>query len=150
MIGKTARHVSRDDALDYVAGYTCSNDVSARDLQLGDPQWIRGKSLDTFCPIGPAFVTADEIPDPQVLDIRCLLNGEVMQESNTREMIFGVAELIEFSSTAFTLEPGDVILTGTPHGVGLGRDPQVWMQDGDTVVIEIEKLGRLENTCRMV
>jgi 2-keto-4-pentenoate hydratase/2-oxohepta-3-ene-1,7-dioic acid hydratase in catechol pathway len=150
VIGKTARHVSRDDALDYVAGYTCSNDVSARDLQLGDPQWIRGKSLDTFCPIGPAFVTADEVPDPQVLDIRCLLNGEVMQESNTREMIFGVAELIEFSSNAFTLEPGDVILTGTPHGVGMGRDPKVWMKDGDTVVIEIEKLGRLENTCRMV
>ncbi|MDE0465184.1 MAG: fumarylacetoacetate hydrolase family protein, partial [Caldilineaceae bacterium] len=114
------------------------------------PQWIRGKSLDTFCPIGPAFVTADEVPDPQDLGIRCLLNGEVMQESNTREMIFGVAELIEFSSNAFTLEPGDVILTGTPHGVGMGRDPQVWMKDGDTVVIEIEKLGRLENTCRMV
>ena len=150
VIGKTARHVSRDEALDYVAGYTCSNDVSARDLQLGDPQWIRGKSLDTFCPIGPAFVTADEVPDPQDLGIRCLLNGEVMQESNTREMIFGVAELIEFSSNAFTLEPGDVILTGTPHGVGMGRDPQIWMKDGDTVVIEIEKLGRLENTCRMV
>ena len=150
VIGKTARHVSRDEALDYVAGYTCSNDVSARDLQLGDPQWIRGKSLDTFCPIGPAFITADEVPDPQDLSIRCLLNGEVMQESNTREMIFGVAELIEFSSNAFTLEPGDVILTGTPHGVGMGRDPQVWMKDGDTVVIEIEKLGRLENTCRMV
>ena len=150
VIGKTARHVSRADALDYVAGYTCANDVSARDLQLGDPQWIRGKSLDTFCPIGPAFVTADEVPDPQDLGIRCLLNGEVMQESNTREMIFGVAELIEFSSNAFTLEPGDVILSGTPHGVGMGRDPQVWMKDGDSVVIEIEKLGRLENSCRMV
>ena len=95
-------------------------------------------------------MTADEVPDPQNLGIRCLLNGEVMQESNTREMIFGVAELIEFSSNAFTLEPGDVILSGTPHGVGMGRDPQVWMKDGDTVVIDIEKLGRLENSCRMV
>ncbi|RME56575.1 MAG: DUF2437 domain-containing protein [Caldilineae bacterium] len=148
VIGKKARNVAEADALSYVAGYTAANDVSARDLQLGDGQWVRGKSLDTFCPLGPAFVTADEIPDPQTLSIRCLLNGQVMQESNTDQMIFSVANLIAFCSQAFTLEPGDVIVTGTPHGVGLGRDPQVWMQDGDVVVVEIEKIGRLENRCR--
>lgn len=148
VIGRTARNVSKADALDYVAGYTCGNDVSARDLQLGDGQWIRGKSLDTFCPIGPGLVTAADVPDPQNLSIRCLLNGQVMQESNTKEMIFGVAELIAFCSNAFTLEPGDLILSGTPHGVGMGRDPQVWMKDGDTVAIEIERLGKLENICR--
>lgn len=150
IIGKTARHVRQEDALSYVAGYACANDVSARDLQMGDGQWIRGKSLDTFCPIGPGFVTADEVPDPQNLSIRCVLNGDVLQDSNTKEMIFGVAELIAFCSNAFTLEPGDVILTGTPHGVGMGREPQVWMKDGDKVAIEIETLGRLENTCRTV
>lgn len=148
VIGRTARNVSKADALDYVAGYTCGNDVSARDLQLGDGQWIRGKSLDTFCPIGPGLVTAADVPDPQNLSIRCLLNGQVMQESNTKEMIFGVAELIAFCSNAFTLDPGDLILSGTPHGVGMGRDPQVWMKDGDTVAIEIERLGKLENICR--
>jgi len=148
VIGQTARRVSKDNALDYVAGYSAANDVSARDVQMGDGQWVRGKSFDTFCPLGPGFVTADEIGDPQKLSIRCLLNGEVMQESNTAEMIFGVAELVSFCSQAFTLEPGDVILTGTPHGVGLGRDPQVWLKDGDNVVIEIEKIGRLENVCR--
>jgi len=150
IIGQSCRNVSQADALNYVAGYTAANDVSARDLQMGDGQWIRGKSLDTFCPLGPVFVTADEIPDPQALDIRCILNGKAMQESNTAQMIFGVAELISFCSNSFTLEPGDIILTGTPHGVGMGYDPQVWMKDGDQVVIEIEKIGRLENVCRMV
>jgi 2-keto-4-pentenoate hydratase/2-oxohepta-3-ene-1,7-dioic acid hydratase in catechol pathway len=148
VIGKTARRVSLADALSYVAGYTCANDVSAREIQMGDGQWIRGKSLDTFCPLGPDFVTADEIGDPQTLDIRCILNGEVVQESNTAEMIFGVAELVSYCSQAFTLEPGDVILTGTPHGVGMGRTPQLWMKNGDKVAIEIEKIGRLENVCR--
>ena len=150
IIGQSCRNVSQSDALSYVAGYTAANDVSARDLQMGDGQWIRGKSLDTFCPLGPVFVTADEIPDPQALDIRCILNGRTMQESNTAQMIFGVAKLIEFCSASFTLEPGDIILTGTPHGVGMGYDPQVWMKDGDEVVIQIEKIGRLKNVCRMV
>jgi 2-keto-4-pentenoate hydratase/2-oxohepta-3-ene-1,7-dioic acid hydratase in catechol pathway len=150
IINRTCRNVREEDALSYVAGYTAANDVSARDIQLGDGQWVRGKSLDTFCPLGPVFVTADEIPDPQDLTIRCFLNETVMQDSHTREMIFGVAHLISFCSHAFTLESGDVILTGTPHGVGLGRDPKVYMQDGDRVVVEIEGIGRLENRCRAV
>ena len=150
VIGRPCRNVAEDEALDYVFGYTAANDVSARDLQLGDGQWIRGKSLDTFCPLGPTLVSADEIPDPQNLSIRCLLNGEVMQDSNTGQMIFSVRQLVSFCSQAFTLEPGDVILTGTPHGVGMGRDPQVYMQDGDIVVIEIEGIGALENRCRTV
>ena len=148
VIGQTCRRVSQGDALDYVAGYTAANDVSARDVQLGDGQWVRGKSLDTFCPLGPAFVTADEIPDPQNLAIRSILNDEVMQESNTNQMIFPVDHLIAFCSQAFTLEPGDIILTGTPHGVGLGRDPKVYMNNNDLIVVEIEGIGRIENRCR--
>ncbi|MBN2305814.1 MAG: fumarylacetoacetate hydrolase family protein [Anaerolineae bacterium] len=147
VIGKTARRVSEADALDYVFGYTVANDVSARDLQFGDGQWVRGKSLDTFCPLGPAVITADEIPDPQTLAIRCELNGIERQASTTSEMIFGVAQLVAFCSQAFTLEPGDMILTGTPHGVGAFRDPKLFMGDGDTVVVEIERVGRLENRC---
>ncbi len=150
IIGQTCRHVSEDDALNFVAGYTAANDVSARDLQLGDGQWIRGKGLDTFCPLGPLFVTADEIPDPQKLAIRAVLNDQVMQNSNTKEMIFSVAQLIAFCSQAFTLEAGDVLLTGTPHGVGLGREPQIYMQDGDLIVVEIEGIGRLENRCQVI
>ncbi len=150
VIGKTCRHVSEEEALDYVLGYTAANDVSARDLQLGDGQWIRGKSLDTFCPMGPALVTADEIPDPQNLAIKCILNGKAMQDSNTGVMVFGVAELISFCSQSFTLEPGDVILTGTPHGVGMGFKPPIWLKDGDVVVIDIEGIGALENICRTV
>lgn len=150
IIGKTCRRIGEAEALDYVAGYTAANDVSARDVQLGDGQWVRGKSLDTFCPLGPAFITADEIPDPQNLAIGSQLNGIVMQNSHTREMIFPVAHLIAFCSQSFTLEPGDIILTGTPHGVGLGRDPHVYMQDGDVIVVEIEGIGRLENTCRVI
>jgi len=150
IIGKQCRKTSEGDALSYVAGYTAANDVSARDLQLGDGQWVRGKSLDTFCPLGPTFVTADEISDPQGLAIRCLLNDEVMQDSHTREMIFPVKKLISFCSQAFTLEPGDVLLTGTPFGTGLGRDPKVYMQDGDRVIVEIEGIGRLENWCRAI
>jgi len=148
VIGQTARNVSQDDALSFVAGYTCGNDVSARDLQFGDRQWVRGKSLDTFCPLGPALVTSDEIADPQDLAIRAILNGDVMQDSRTSEMIFGVRELIAFASRAFTLLPGDVILTGTPHGVGVFRKPPVFLKDGDRIAIEIEKIGRLENVCR--
>ena len=150
VIGKDCSHVSEADALDYVAGYTVANDVSARDLQFSDGQWVRAKSLDTFCPMGPAFVTADEIPDPQVLEIRCTLNGQVMQNSNTKEMIFSVANLVSYCSASFKLNAGDVIITGTPHGVGLGMDPQVFMKEGDVVVVEVEKIGQLENVCREV
>ncbi len=148
VIGRTARHVSQAEAMDYVAGYTICNDVSARDLQFGDRQWVRGKSLDTFCPLGPYLVTKDEIADPQKLAIRCTVNGQVMQNSNTSEMIFGVRYLIEYLSRAFTLLPGDVITTGTPDGVGVFRSPPLFLKDGDTVTMEIEGLGQLSNLCR--
>jgi 2-keto-4-pentenoate hydratase/2-oxohepta-3-ene-1,7-dioic acid hydratase in catechol pathway len=148
VIGRTARNVGEENAISFVAGYTCGNDVSARDLQFGDRQWVRGKSLDTFCPLGPVLVTPDEISDPQRLSIRAVLNDEVVQDSRTSEMIFGVRELIAFSSRAFTLLPGDVILTGTPHGVGVFRKPPVFLKEGDRIAVEIEKIGRLENICR--
>jgi len=148
VIGRTARRVPAAEALAYVAGYTICNDVTARDLQHGDRQWVRGKSLDTFCPLGPWLVTREEVPDPQALSLRCTLNGQVMQDSTTAEMIFGVAYLIEFISRAFTLLPGDVIATGTPHGVGVFRSPQVFMKDGDVVTVEVEGLGQLINDCR--
>jgi len=147
VMSRSCRRVSVDEALDYVAGYTCLNDVSARDLQYSDKQFTRAKSLDTFCPVGPWLVTADEIPDPQDLDIRCIVNGEVLQDSNTTDMVFGVAELISFCSQAFTLEPGDVIATGTPGGVGWFREPKLLLKDGDEVVVEIERIGRLVNRC---
>ncbi len=149
VIGRTARRVSPADALDFVLGYTCLNDVSARDLQFGDGQWVRGKSLDTFCPMGPALVTADEIPDPQNLAISCRVDGRIMQEASTADMYFGVAEIISFCSQAFRLDPGDVIATGTPGGVGIFRDPPILLGDGDEVVVEIERIGRLRNTCRV-
>ena len=148
VIGRRARHVDEADALAYVLGYTCINDVSARDLQFGDGQWVRGKSLDTFCPMGPVLVTADEIPDPQSLAISCRVGDRVLQQSNTSEMYFGVAAIVSYCSQAFSLEPGDVIATGTPGGVGIFRDPPVLLQDGDEVSIEIERIGRLTNTCR--
>jgi 2-keto-4-pentenoate hydratase/2-oxohepta-3-ene-1,7-dioic acid hydratase in catechol pathway len=148
VIGRTCRRVAESEALSYVAGYTCLNDVSARDLQYSDKQFVRGKSLDTFCPMGPWLVTADDIADPQALRIRSLVNGEVMQDASTAEMIFGVAALVSFCSQAFTLEPGDVIATGTPSGVGWFRDPKVLLEDGDEVTIDIEHVGRLVNTCR--
>lgn len=148
VIGRRARHVSEEEALDHVLGYTCLNDVSARDLQFGDGQWIRGKSLDTFCPMGPAIVTTADIADPQSLDITCRLRGEVVQHSSTSEMYFGVAEIISYCSRAFTLEPGDVIATGTPSGVGVWRDPPMLMGDGDEVEVEIEGIGTLVNVCR--
>jgi 2-keto-4-pentenoate hydratase/2-oxohepta-3-ene-1,7-dioic acid hydratase in catechol pathway len=149
VIGRTARDVSAADALGHVLGYTCLNDVSARDLQFADGQWIRGKSLDTFCPIGPWLVTADEIPDPQALRIRCHVNGETLQDANTARMIHGVAALIAFASRYMTLEPGDIIATGTPAGVGVFRKPPRFLADGDVVVVEIEGIGRLENRCRV-
>lgn len=150
IIGKRARRVSRDEALSYVFGYTPLNDVSARDLQFGDKQWVRGKSLDTFCPIGPAITTADEIPDPQALHICSRVNGATMQNSTTAEMIFPVDELVAYLSNAFTLEPGDIIATGTPDGVGVFRNPKVFLQNGDRVEIEIEKLGVLSNPVRTI
>jgi 2-keto-4-pentenoate hydratase/2-oxohepta-3-ene-1,7-dioic acid hydratase in catechol pathway len=148
VIGRTARNVSVDGALDHVFGYTCLDDVSARDIQFGDGQWVRGKSLDTFCPMGPWLVTADEIPDPQALAISCRVNDEVLQDSHTSRMYFGVAEIISYVSRSFTLEPGDVIATGTPGGVGVFRDPPRFLGDGDVVTVEIERIGRLVNTCR--
>ena len=145
MIGPRARGLGVDDALDAVAGYLCANDVSARDLQFADRQWVRGKSLDTFCPIGPALVPASEIPDPQALQLKTILNGEVVQEAPTSNMIFSVAQIVAFISEAITLEPGDLILTGTPAGVGIFRDPELLLQPGDEVTVEIEGLGTLTN-----
>ena len=148
VIGKTARNVAEAKAYDYVAGYMNCNDVSARDLQFreGD-QWLRGKCLDTFCPLGPWLVTRDEIADPHRLAIKCRVNGEIMQDSNTSEMIYKIPHLIAYLSEAFTLLPGDIIATGTPHGVGAFRDPPVWLQSGDQVSVEIEGLGELVNPC---
>ena len=148
VIGRTARHVGEAEALDHVLGYTCGNDVSARDLQFGDRQWVRGKSLDTFCPLGPWIVTRDEIPDPQALRVRTTVSGETLQDGHTRDMIFSVAQIIAHVSQAFTLEPGDVLLTGTPSGVGVWRDPKRFLRDGDVVEIEIEAIGLLRNPCR--
>jgi 2-keto-4-pentenoate hydratase/2-oxohepta-3-ene-1,7-dioic acid hydratase in catechol pathway len=150
VIGRTARSVPEDRALERVLGYSCLNDVSARDLQFSDRQWVRGKSLDTFGPMGPALVTSDEVTDPQSLRVRSLVNGETMQDASTAEMVFPVAALIAFCSRAFTLEPGDVIATGTPAGVGWFREPKRMLKDGDEVVVEIERVGRLVNRCREV
>lgn len=147
VIGRRARRVSAADALDTVLGYTCVNDVSARDLQFEDGQWARGKSLDTFCPVGPVLVTADEIPDPQRLDISCRVNGETLQAANTADMIFPVAEIIAFCSRFFTLEPGDLIATGTPPGVGWFRDPRRPLLDGDVVEVQLSVIGSLTNPC---
>lgn len=149
IIGKRITACGPEDSLRSVFGYTCANDVSARDLQFADGQWVRGKSLDSFCPLGPWIVTADAIPDPHSLSIRSLVNGTTMQESNTGNMIFRLPELISFLSSHFTLSPGDVILTGTPEGVGAFRSPPIYLKDGDEVVVEIEGIGRLINPCRM-
>ena len=145
VIGRRAKRVTRENWQDYVFGYTIMNDVSARDIQLSTSQWSLGKSLDTFAPLGPHIVTADEVGDPQALDIQLSIGGEVLQHSNTRHLIFGVAHLMEYISGIVTLEPGDIISTGTPAGVGLGRSPQRWLRPGEEVVIEIEKIGTLRN-----
>jgi 2-keto-4-pentenoate hydratase/2-oxohepta-3-ene-1,7-dioic acid hydratase in catechol pathway len=145
VIGAKAKRVSENDALDHVAGYICVNDVSARDLQFADGQWTRGKSPDTFCPVGPRLVPRDEIADPQALAIRCIVNGEALQDSSTAQMIFSVAEIIAYASQVITLEEGDLIATGTPAGVGVFRDPKVLLKDGDEVSVEIEGLGTLTN-----
>lgn len=147
VIGEETRRVDPEDALECVAGYLVGNDVSARDLQHGDGQWVRGKSLDTFAPIGPELVTADEVDDPHDLEIWAEVNGERLQESSTANLIFGVDELVSFCSRAFTLEPGDLIFTGTPPGVGVYRDPPVLLEAGDEVTIGIEGLGELTNSC---
>ncbi len=147
IIGKAGRHISEADALSYVAGYTVGHDVSARDYQLQKPagQWMMGKTFDTFAPIGPELVTSDEVPNPGNLGIRCILNGETVQNSNTSQLIFSIEKLIAYLSHVFTLTPGDLIFTGTPPGVGMGRKPQLWLKDGDVVVCEVDGLGRLEN-----
>jgi len=150
VIGRTAKDVPAERALEYVLGYTCANDVSARHWQKhgGGGQWVRGKSFDTFCPLGPVLVTADEIRDPQSLGVRCLLNGQPMQTGHTGDMIFPVAELIARISRDTTLLPGTLILTGTPPGVGFARNPPVFLSDGDLVRVEIDRIGALENPVR--
>jgi 2-keto-4-pentenoate hydratase/2-oxohepta-3-ene-1,7-dioic acid hydratase in catechol pathway len=148
VIGTGGRNIAEADALGHVRGYICVNDVSARDLQSADGQWTRGKSPDTFCPVGPRLVPREEIDDPQALAIRCILNGETMQDSTTANMIFSVAEIIAYVSRTITLEPGDLIATGTPAGVGVFRDPKVLLEDGDEVTVEVEGLGALTNPVR--
>ena len=145
VIGRTAKNVAAADAMDHVFGYTNFNDVSARDFQFTDGQWQRGKSCDTFAPIGPFVATVDEISDPHQLNIRFRLNGETLQDSNTCQLIFKIPELIEFLSSSITLEPGDVIATGTPPGVGFARKPPIFMKPGDVAEVEIDGLGTLSN-----
>jgi acylpyruvate hydrolase len=148
VVGRRAKNVKSADALDYVLGYTNFNDVSARDFQFADGQWQRGKSCDTFAPMGEFIATTGEIADPNNLQIQFRLNGETLQNSNTRELIFKIPELVEFLSASITLEPGDVIATGTPPGVGFARKPPVFMRDGDTAEVEIEGLGVLSNSVK--
>jgi acylpyruvate hydrolase len=145
VIGRRAKSVNASCAFDYVLGYTCFNDVSARDFQFADGQWQRGKSCDTFAPMGPAIITTDAVPDPHNLSIKFVLNGQTMQDSNTNQLIFPVPELIEFLSQTITLEPGDVIATGTPAGVGFARKPPVFLRPGDKMEVVIEKVGWLNN-----
>jgi 2-keto-4-pentenoate hydratase/2-oxohepta-3-ene-1,7-dioic acid hydratase in catechol pathway len=148
VVGKRASKVKEEDAFDYIAGYTICHDVSARDLQLekGD-QWIMGKSLDTFCPLGPFLVTKDEVADPHSLGIRCILNGETVQDSNTRELIYKIPYLVAYLTRGITLLPGDVVTTGTPNGVGAFRKPPVFLKHGDVVTVEVDGLGQLTNSC---
>lgn len=147
VIGNKAKNVPQEEALDYVYGYCNANDVSARDLQLKTSQWMLGKTSDGFCPIGPYLVSKDEVDDPNQLGIRTLVNGEVRQDAHTSDMIFSCEEIISYASEHMTLYPGDIILTGTPEGVILGypKEKRIWLQDGDEVTIEVEKLGRLTN-----
>jgi 2-keto-4-pentenoate hydratase/2-oxohepta-3-ene-1,7-dioic acid hydratase in catechol pathway len=144
VIGERVRAVSKENALEAVRGYLCANAVSARDLQFKDGQWTRAKSADTFCPVGP-LVAAEEIPDPHNLRIRAIVSGEVLQDSTTANLIFGIDEIISYASQTMTFEPGDLILTGTPAGVGVFRDPQRLLRPGDDVTIEIERIGTLTN-----
>ncbi len=145
VIGRTGKHIAPADAIEYIAGYTCFNDISVRDYQYRTPEWLQGKSFDTCGPLGPALVTADEVSNPPALDITLRLNGEVMQQSNTSNMIFDIPAIISYVSQIMTLEPGDVIATGTPPGVGDARNPQVYIKAGDMMQVEIASLGVLEN-----
>lgn len=147
VIGKPARYVREEDAMEHVFGYTVANDVSARDLQDKDRMWIRAKGLDTFCPLGPWIVTRDEIPDPHDLTVRTVVNDEVMQDSNTSLMMFRIPFLIAYCSQAFTLMPGDLLLTGTPAGVGKGKNPPVFLKHGDTVTVSVGAIGEISNVC---
>lgn len=149
VIGKRGKRIAAADWREYVAGYTIINDVSARDFQMATSQWMMGKTCDTFCPMGPCLVTVDEITDPHNLRVELLLNGEVMQDSNTREMVFKIPELIAHLSAAITLEPGDVVSTGTPAGVGFSKKPPRWLRPGDECVVRIEGLGELRNYVAM-
>lgn len=148
VIGATARDVPVDRALEHVFGYTAANDLSARDAQFSDGQWFRGKNFDGFCPLGPWIVTPEELGDPQALSVAARVNGRTVQDGSTTEMIFSVAHVISYLSRYMTLLPGDVIATGTPHGVGMGRTPQLWLKDGDVVEVEIGNIGTLRNTVR--
>ena len=150
VIGRLAKNVKKEQALDYVAGYTCANDISARRWQkhAGAKQWIKGKSFDTFCPVGPFLVTKDEIQDPHSLEIQCRLNGQVLQKSNTSDMIFSINEIIEYLSESTTLLPGTLILTGTPSGVGFTRKPPKYLMPGDILETEIEGIGTLTNSIK--
>lgn len=150
VIGKRARNVSQDNALDYVAGYTVANDVTYRDIQRRTLQWLQGKTVEGSLPLGPWLITADELGDPAGLEVVLTVNGEERQRSNTANLVFTVPYLVEFLSNLMTLEPGDVILTGTPGGVGVARDPQVFLKDGDVVRVEIDRIGALENRVRKV
>jgi len=147
IIGRSGKNISRERAFEHVLGYTCANDVSARDWQkdFGGSQWCRGKGFDTFCPLGPCLVTPDEIPDPSTLTLRTIVSGEVMQESPLSDLIFDIPTIIEFLSGSTTLEAGTVILTGTPSGVGMARTPPRWLAPGDTVTVEIDGIGALTN-----
>lgn len=145
IIGRPAKNVAVDEAMEHVYGYTILNDISARDLQFEDGQWVKGKALDTFAPLGPWIVTKDEIPDPHSLRLVLRLNGEVMQDSNTSNLIFNIPTLISYFSRLFTLKPGDIISTGTPPGVGQSRVPPRFLKPGDTMVAEIQGIGALEN-----
>lgn len=147
IIDRRASKVSQAEALSYIRGYCCANDVSARDVQFLDGQWVRGKSLDTFCPVGE-MVPASAVADPQDLGIRAILNGEVLQDSSTKHMIFPIAELISYISQGIALEPGDLILTGTPPGVGFARKPPIYLKDGDTITIEVDGIPSLTNPVR--
>jgi len=145
VIGRTAKNVAAEDAMDYVFGYTVINDVSARDLQLTEGQWTRGKAIDTFAPMGPCIATRDEIPDPHKLRLSLALNGKTMQDSDTGFLIFDIPYLVSFLSRTITLSPGDVISTGTPPGVGMGFEPPVWLKDGDVTEAYVEHIGTLRN-----
>jgi len=147
VIGKGGKHITEADAMGHVFGFAVGNDISARDYQVGKPagQWLLGKTFDTFAPYGPHVVTADEVDDPHNLGIRCILNGETVQDSNTSQFIFNLPKLIAYVSHVFTLAPGDILWTGTPPGVGMGRKPPLWLKPGDTVAVEVDGVGRIEN-----